>query len=111
MREGIHYPQSGYGQVPYNGDCDVPQASMDPYTTQILNRLMESDKYVAELTIQLSRIADKLVGACPEVGLNDAPKKSASLGSGMMEQIVGQANILSRKITNLGNIVNRLQSL
>lgn len=113
MREGIHYPQSGYGQVPYNSDCDAPTAAMDPYTTQILNRLMETEKYVAEITIQLSRIADKLVGAVPEPatlgggeGLNRIPKTS-----GMMEQIVSQANLLNRKVMSLGETINRLQSL
>lgn len=95
----------------YATECGPETACMDPYTTQISNRLAEAEKYLTEITIQLSRIADKLVGAVP-------PTLNASLGNeknptpvAMMEQIVGQANILNRKIHNLGDTVNRLQSL
>jgi hypothetical protein len=101
-------PSYGSGSVSYGPET----ASMDPYTTQILNRLSEADKYLTEVTIQLSRIADKLVGASPEAAMLDrVPVAKSTLGGGIMEQIVGQANILSRKITDLGNIANRLQSL
>lgn len=83
---------------------------MDPYTTQITNRLAEADKYITEITIQLSRIADKLVGAVPQMLSNSGNEKNPTPVA-MMEQIVGQANILTRKIHNLGDTVNRLQSL
>jgi hypothetical protein len=106
-----NYPQPGYGQVPYDERCDAPTPAMDPYTTQILNRITESEKYLAEVTIQLSRIADKLVGAYPEAATKELLSKSPSLGAGIMEQIVSRSNILNRKIGDLGNIVNRLQSL
>jgi hypothetical protein len=100
---------AGYGP---NVNYDSGSASMDPYTTQILNRLGEADKYLTEVTIQLSRIADKLVGGSPEAAMLDrVPTAKSTLGGGIMEQIVGQANILSRKISDLGNIANRLQSL
>lgn len=82
---------------------------MDPYTTQISNRLAESDKYLTELVIQLSRIADKLTGPVPtEATLS---QKDINKPSGMMEQIVGQTNILNRRIQGLGEVINRLQSL
>ena len=86
---------------------------MDPYTTQIVNRLGEADKYLSEITIQLSRIADKLVGGSPDAAMLDKVPSCAknTLGGGIMEQIVGQSNILNRKISDLGNVVNRLQSL
>lgn len=82
---------------------------MEPYTTQISNRLAESDKYLTELVIQLSRIADKLTGPVPtEATLSP---KDINKPAGMMEQIVGQTNILNRRIQGLGDVINRLQSL
>lgn len=87
-------------------------AAMDPYTTQITNRLAESDKYLTEITIQLSRIADKLVGAIPTAGpISGMLGSEKSPPTAMMEQIVQQANHLNRKILALGETINRLQSI
>lgn len=105
-----------YGKIPtpnyanYDGpEYAGEQACMEPYTTQIANRLAEGDKLLTELIIQLSRIADKLTGPVPtEATLST---KELNKPSGMMEQIVGQANILNRRIHGLGEVINRLQSL
>lgn len=83
---------------------------MEPYTTQISNRLSEADKYLTEIIVQLSRIADKLTGPVPTEASLTA-KEINKLAPGMMEQIVGQTNILNRRIHGLGEVVNRLQSL
>lgn len=84
-------------------------ASMDPYTTQITNRLSEAEKYLAEVSNQLARIADKLVGPVPEEAIIEKNLKAPP--TAMMEHILGQTNALSRKIVRLGDVVNRLQSL
>ena len=84
---------------------------MEPYTTQISNRLGESDKLLTELIIQLSRIADKLTGPVPTEASLTSTAEIKKLAPGMMEQIVGQANILNRRLHGLGEVVNRLQSL
>lgn len=91
------YPETGQ-------DCAV----MEPYTTQISNRLAESDKLLIELITQLSRIADKLTGPVPT---EDLSAKELNKPSGMMEQIVGQTNLLNRRIRGLGETISRLQSL
>lgn len=84
---------------------------MEPYTTQISNRLGEADKHLTELIIQLSRIADKLTGPVPTEASLTAKTEANKIAPGMMEQIVGQSNILNRRIHGLGEVINRLQAL
>ena len=98
MKNSYSYPEPAQ-------DCAV----MEPYTTQISNRLGEADKYLNELIIQLSRIADKLTGPVPTEA--NPSTKELNKPAGMMEQIVQQTNVLNRRIHGLGEVVNRLQSL
>lgn len=95
-------------------EYDAPdQAVMEPYTIQITNRLNEADKFLSEILNRAGRIADKLVGPVPEtLGNSDKNLKSPPpIAVAMMEQIVGQSNILNRKLSYLSEILNRLEAL
>lgn len=87
-------------------------AQMDPYTVQITNRLSECEKNLADITVRVYRLTDRLFGPAalakpdPVGGLNGAPIQKA-----IMEQIVAQSNVLNRKLNELSEALFRLESL
>lgn len=102
----------GYGSIVapplQNYAPDEPQ--MDPYTTQIINRLNDAEKLVTVLEQQIGTIVDKLLGASPLLAKPEGNAKTPE-PSGAIEHIVRQTNFLNRKLENLCDLTARLQVL
>lgn len=94
---------------PINRDCP-PTESMDPYTIQITKRLSDAEKQLSELLERIYKLNEKLFGPIPMLA-----KAGDSVGNvpakAMMEQIVGQSNFLCRKLADLSEALNRLETL
>jgi hypothetical protein len=87
-------------------------ASMDPYTLQITNRLAECEKQLMDTLIRVNRLNDKLFG--PTVISSNMKEPSNLIPTPqkpIMEQIVGQANYLNRRLCDLSESISRLESL
>lgn len=102
----------GYGSIvapPANTYADEPP-QMDPYTTQIINRLNDAEKMVAVLEQQIGTIVDKLLGASPLLAKPEGSAKTPE-PSGAIEHIVRQTNFLNRRLESLSDLTARLQVL
>ena len=86
---------------------------MDPYTIQITNHLGESEKQLTEILSRVYQLNDKLFGPSPILGKSDPMfnNEKVPVPKAMMEQIVGQTNVLNRRLDELSEALNRLESL
>jgi hypothetical protein len=111
----------GYQTQPYRGggtiSCPPPTENyadnvpqMDPYTTQIINRLNDAEKMVAVLEQQIGTVADKLLGGTPLLAEKMLSEKTPE-PSGAIEHIVRQTNFLNRRLESLSDLAARLQVL
>jgi hypothetical protein len=102
----------GYGLMvaPPNNTYAEDAPQMDPYTTQIINRLNDAEKMVAVLEQQIGTIVDKLLGASPLLAKPDGSAKTPE-PQGAIEHIVRQTNFLNRRLESLSDLTARLQVL
>lgn len=105
-----------YNAKPYVDNreyCDAPTAAMDPYTVQITNHLSETEKYLADILNRVHRLNDKLFGPSPMLAKSEPMFNNANapVPKAMMEQIVGQTNIINRRLNELSEALNRLETL
>jgi hypothetical protein len=111
----------GYQTQPYRGggtiSCPPPAENytdnvpqMDPYTTQIINRLNDAEKLVAVLEQQIGTVADKLLGGSPLPAEKMLIEKTLE-PQGAIEHIVRQTNYLNRRLESLSDLAARLQVL
>lgn len=93
-------------------EYDVPTAAMDPYTVQITNHLAEADKHLAEILSRVVRLNDKLFGPIALLAKSEPMfNQNAPVPKAMMEQIVGQTNIINRRLNEISEALTRLESL
>jgi hypothetical protein len=110
----------GYQTQPYRGggtvSCPPPAENyadppaMDPYTTQIINRLNDAEKMVAVLEQQIGTVVDKLLGGSPLPAEKMLTEKTLE-PNGAIEHIVRQTNFLNRRLESLSDLAARLQIL
>jgi exonuclease VII small subunit len=107
-------PGPAYDERNYGPDqCETAQ---EPLTNQLTNRLNEAEKFIAEIIHRASKVSDKLFGPTPIIAklgderYNDA-KIPVPVQRSMMDQLLVQSNQVNRKLSELSDIVRRLESL
>ena len=103
-------PYRGCGTIPPPAENYADEPAMDPYTTQIINRLNDAEKMVAVLEQQIGTVADKLLGGSPLLAEKMLSEKTPE-PSGAIEHIVRQTNFLNRRLESLSDLAARLQVL
>jgi hypothetical protein len=90
------------------------EASQEPFTNQLTKRLSEAEKFIAELIHRTSKVSDKLFGPEPQVAkLGDERYNDAKvpIQRSMMDQLMVQTNQVNRRLSELSDIVRRLEAL
>lgn len=93
-------------------------AAQEPFTNQLSNRLIESEKRVSDLISIVGQMTDRLFGPSPTLAKPEPIDSMKTLGGNSVpiqrsaiDQLLVQTNMLNRRLGDLSDLVRRLQVL